>query len=222
MADRLYVLKRFGGLDKHGQPFDRQVNARRLAERSLDELLGICKAVAADGAISEEETFFLVSWLNNNKEVVGCWPANVLAARVDKIMEDRIVDQEERAELLALLTEITGQGSGTIDRFTTHLTTMLPLTKPAPPVFFKEHTFCLTGRFFWGSRRACEQEVSDRGGRAHPRVTREVNYLVLGTLGSTDWIHSTHGRKIEYAIELKQKGGPVAIISEQHWTDHLL
>lgn len=222
MADKLYILRRFGLLDDHGQLRQRSINAKRLSERTMDELLGICKAITADGVVSEEETAFLISWLKNNATVAECWPANVLAARIEQIMEDGIIDPEERTALLTLLREITGAGSASAQDFATHLTTTLPLTKPAPPVFFKDHTFCFTGHFFWGTRQRCEGEVVSRGGLVHPRVTQDVHYLVLGTLGSTDWIHSTHGRKIEYAIELREKGLPIALISEQHWTDHLL
>ena len=42
----------------------------------------------------------------------------------------------------------------------------------------------------------------------------QTDYLVIGILGSEDWIHTSYGRKIEKAIEIKQKGFNVAIIQK--------
>lgn len=72
-----------------------------------------------------------------------------------------------------------------------------------------------------GCRRDCEAAVMDRGGKIHPRVTLETHYLVIGLLGSTDWLHTTHGRKIEHAIHCQEQGSPLAIVCEEHWNQHL-
>jgi len=45
--------------------------------------------------------------------------------------------------------------------------------------------------------------------------------LIVADMGSRDWIHSTHGRKIEKAMEVKSSGNLIAIISEEHWVKHL-
>jgi len=43
---------------------------------------------------------------------------------------------------------------------------------------------------------------------------------VIGTLASSDWRFSSHGRKIEKAIKLKEEGLPMVIIAEQTWFSH--
>jgi NAD-dependent DNA ligase len=98
----------------------------------------------------------------------------------------------------------------------------LPLSKPAPPIFFQDQQFCFTGRFAWGSRKQCEAETRSRGGSTQVNVTQETNFLIIGSIGSRDWLHSTHGRKIEYAQKLTSSEFPIAIVSEEHWVDHLL
>jgi len=45
--------------------------------------------------------------------------------------------------------------------------------------------------------------------------------LVIGTLASRDWCFSCHGRKIEKAIKLKEKGAPVVIITERTWLQYI-
>jgi hypothetical protein len=52
-------------------------------------------------------------------------------------------------------------------------------------------------------------------------ITKDLNYLVIGEVGSRDWIHSTHGRKIEKAIDYNDRGCRIAIVTEQHWHNFL-
>jgi hypothetical protein len=44
---------------------------------------------------------------------------------------------------------------------------------------------------------------------------------VIGEIGSRDWIHSTHGRKIEKAMDYNGRGCRIAIVGEQHWHGYL-
>ena len=49
----------------------------------------------------------------------------------------------------------------------------------------------------------------------------KTSFLIVGTFGSEEWLHSTHGTKIIRAVELKKEGAPLAIISERAWTETL-
>lgn len=219
MPDKFYILKKD---DQHGEPEQtrsRQWNQKRTIERSIDELLGLCKGLVADRILNEEETSVLIAWLEVNRQVKDDWPAKVLIARIDSMLADRRIDSDERAELFTLLTEIAAGGRQ--DKIVPSLATSLPLTKPAPTIVFPNHVFCFTGKFYFGTRQACQMAVSERGGLVQDNVTQHTHYLVIGTLGSMDWVHSTHGRKIEHAVELTQEGMPIALVSEQHWTMHL-
>jgi NAD-dependent DNA ligase len=87
-------------------------------------------------------------------------------------------------------------------------------------VNFVDRLFCFTGKFFSGTRQWCEDQVVQRGG-AIGGISRKLNYLVVGEIGSRDWIHSTHGRKIEKAVELVNAGDGLAIVGEEHWVRYL-
>ena len=219
MADKFYVLKGGGALNDDDPPKPQQWNQKRLAERSLDELLGLCKGLVADKILNEEETSVLIAWLKANRQIENSWPANVLMARIDSMLADQRIDADERTDLFALLNEISAGGRQ--DNISQNFSISLPLTKPAPTIVFPDRVFCFTGKFYFGTRQACQLAVRKRGGLIQDNVTQQTHYLVIGTLGSTDWIHSTHGRKIEHAVELAQKGMPIALISEQQWTTHL-
>lgn len=224
---REYKLRKSNYLDSHGQPLNRNLSAKRLTDRTVDELIGICKGIKADGIVNPEEADFLVAWLENSRKIIDVWPVNVLASRIEQMMSDNIIDEEERKELFELLTELTGKSeviktdTGESLENLTHLSTQLPLDKPSPEIIFDSNLFCFTGKFFYGPRNKCEFEIVNRGGKTQIQPTQKTNYLVIGLVGSTDWKHSTYGTKIEYAAELKSKGHPISIVSEEHWVKYL-
>jgi NAD-dependent DNA ligase len=88
-------------------------------------------------------------------------------------------------------------------------------------IHFPQRHFCLTGRFIYGTRTQCEEAITARGGIVQKKPTSETAYLVLGIFGSTDWMHSTHGRKIEAAIDLEKRGHSIAIVAEEQWIKSL-
>lgn len=218
MPRRIYMLRRASKLDAHGQPCP-QYNAPRIADRAIDELIGLCKGMIVDNTLSEEEMLFLSSWLQANQQAADVWPACAIWSRITPILADKIITTEEREDMLTLLQDIVGQAN---DTTATNNATTLPLTKPAPPVFFRNNRFCLTGRFALGPRVDVEYEIQERGGIITNNVTNHTTFLLIGEIGSRDWLHSTHGRKIEKALVLAEQGHPIALISEEHWADHLL
>lgn len=92
---------------------------------------------------------------------------------------------------------------------------------PPPDVEFTGKRFCLTGQFLTGTRHHCEEQITSRGGVCLPAIRRDLTYLVVGTLSSRDWIHSSWGRKVESAISYRQKYGSPFIVSEKHWAGFL-
>lgn len=51
--------------------------------------------------------------------------------------------------------------------------------------------------------------------------TQDLDYLVIGNCGSRAWLHSTHGLKIQRALELRGVKRKLSIISENHWAKAL-
>lgn len=202
-------------IDDHGQPLNRYLSAKRLNDRIIDQLIGMCKMTISDGIVTAQEAQYLAQWLETNKSITSVWPANILTERIREMLADNVIDEEERKELFEILSSTTG-GSQPVNMSTT-----LPLDKQEPEIFFNDKQFCFTGKFVYGTRKQCESEVTERGGWCNSNPTQKTDYLVIGLIGSTDWIHSTHGRKIEYAVELKNKDFPIAIVSEEHWTKYL-
>ena len=192
----------------------RSKTALRIQDRLIDELIGICRGVIADGIIDESEAIFLGQWIENHREVADRWPANIVYARVTEMLRDGVLDRSEQAELLTTLRELTGDVSPLQEP---NRSTALPLTKPEPEVEFKGRNFCLTGKFVFGSLVDCENTIAEIGGSVSSQPTQETDYLVIGELCSPDWIHTTFGRSIERAVALESQGTPIKIISERQW-----
>lgn len=201
--------------DENGQPRNLTLNRARRAVRDVDELLGICRGLIADKRLNQLEAEFIHDWLKRSSEAKDEWPGDLLYARLGSILRDGRVDPEEEGELLRLLIDVTGGKVEKVDA--SSLTAGLPLTAPPPPIEFPERRFCFTGKFIFGARRDCEGEVMARGGRISDNVVGELDYLVIGVVGSRDWIHSSFGRKIEKAVSLRAAGRRLAIVGEQQF-----
>lgn len=190
-----------------------------LLTRGINELIGLCKGMIADGRVDSNEAKFLRSWLENNQEVAELWPANVLQERLVKIFSDGVVDEQEQEELTHLLARFTGGTPGVSDA--EPLATRLPLDDPEPKVEFEGKSFCFTGILVMGPKQRCREIIEERGGIFHQQVQPETDYLVIGALGSPYWAHSTHGEKVEIVLANRDSGGSTAIVSEEHWTFYL-
>jgi polyhydroxyalkanoate synthesis regulator phasin len=210
-------------VDDHGQPRNRWFNHARVVERTIDELVGLSKGLIADGTINEAEARFLAQWMQANQQLAGQWPVSIVYQRMQAMLHDQHFDHSELQELLHLLSALTGNSSllAASDTAAGNRAMALALTDPPPSIVFHNRTFCLTGEFVFGTRAHCEAVIRNRRGRICSKVISDLDYLIIGQLSSRDWIHPTHGRKLEAAVELASRGRRIAIVSEQHWRTFL-
>jgi hypothetical protein len=211
-------------LGADGQPLNFYFNKKRREGRNLDELVGLVKGILADGLVCKAECEVLANWCTANGDETGTWPIGPIVGLLAHIYEDGIVTPQELDNLRFLLTDLVGEVGeartppaqvGCIP------STALPLSRPAPKVVFYQKVFVFTGKFASGTRNDCFKQTMLRGGICENTITRRVDYLVIGSMGSRDWIHSPWGRKIELAMEL-QKSKPISIISEETFCQALL
>jgi NAD-dependent DNA ligase len=192
-------------------------------------MLGLVRGMMADGRVSDEEIESVRQWLAQNADVAHVWPINVLAERITRIFSDGVVDEIERAELFHLLQQTTGDGPTvpSVDRGVAGddrggsdpevRPSRLPLCSPAPGLTFAGKVYVMTGAFVYGTRRICEDAVVSRGAEVRSAITKQTQVLVIGSIGNADWVRSSHGRKIEKAVEYRAAGCPLSIVSEEHW-----
>ena len=205
-----------GNESTHGK--SSKFGASRLADRSVDELLGLCQGILADGKVDQSEAEFLYKWMINNKGRISSPVIKNLFGRLQEMLSDNVLDDEESAELLQTLTDLTGANYevGEVQK-----SSNLPLDQPQPEIHFKDSRFLFTGTFAYGKRTECIEATEQLGGIAIKQVTKKLNYLVVGQYCTDAWIHSSYGRKIEKALEYKENLPEIKIVSEENWRSYL-
>lgn len=202
-------------LNRDSQPPE-AINYSANLKKATESLLGICRGLIADQAINEHEVTFLDAWLKENDMVVHQWPGNVIAERVQNILADGVVTEEEAQDLADTLAEITGTDLS--QGVASGLSNQLETDTDSGGIIFEGRTFCFTGKFIYGTRRRVADAVKQLGGFEHSDATKDVDYVVIGGLASRDWAHTSHGRKIEKAIGHRDQGVEIAIVEEDEWT----
>ena len=196
-------------------------NRMRLEDRKTSELVGICRGILADGAVCGLEATFLLDWIERTQAVADEYPFTVLYERLADAMVDGVLDSDEELALLTALTGLVGGEAGAQVSGAASLASTLPLCSPAPEMVHSGRNFVVTGTFERGSRTTVTHEIASRGGVVQTNVTLTTHYLVIGSVASRDWVHSSYGRKIQKAMEDRAAGSGIAIVSESHWAAHL-
>ena len=193
----------------------RLFHEERIERRDADMLIGLAAGITADGTVNQQEALFLRDWIKQHLIDLDDPVINLLYRRLHGMLIDNCLDPEESRELLQLLQQFTGIQAQTVKPFTAGTT--LPLCDPTPDLTWDGALYLFTGTMAFVPRRVCEQEVTARGGRIAPSVSKKLNFLVIGTIGNEQWLHSSYGLKIKRAVELRDQGAPLHIISEEHW-----
>lgn len=183
------------------------------SKAQVNELLGFLSGIASDGVLNDREVNALSNWLNRHDEVRTAWPACVVIERLDNILEDGLISDEEREDLLQTLQRITSADTGAGG--VRYEASTEVWEDQVDEVQIRGRTFCLTGDFVSGDRNQVDTMLRLKGADLSPNVTKQVDYLVIGTLASRDWLYTSHGRKIEKALLLKREGCGIQIITER-------
>ena len=179
----------------------------------INELMGFLTGIASDGVLNDSEVSALDSWLNSHNSVRLIWPASVIIDRLNIILDDGVISEEERNDLLQTLRRITSSAvnpTGISYEASTEV-----WEDEVDSVEIEGKVFCLTGDFVSGDRSAVETMLRLKGAQLSPNVNKQVKYLVIGTLASRDWLYTSHGRKIEKALLLKRANVAISVITER-------
>lgn len=177
-------------------------NRHRVSEstRALHELSEYIKYMIADDYISDIEISVLEEWLEDNKNLAGNYPYDVIYEKLADILEDRIITDSEREELLDLLIDQS-------DPVQFH-------SEECKSIDFTNKVVCLTGDFDSGSRSEMERTFQSAGAVISKNVTLKTDYLIVGGSGSAAWSCGNYGNKVKKALELQKNGKPIVIIRE--------
>jgi len=189
------------------------------ADEAITRLIGIARGITADTVLTNDEIYHLNEWIGQCGEWRNHWPVNLVANKIDEILADGVITDDERKHLYDVLIDLIGghltecgEASGTSTRLA---------FDDVECIEFDNKLFCFTGKFISGTRKECEKLTEEKGGNTHARITKKVDYLIIGSLSSRDWANSTFGRKVEQVIQLKEDGSNISIINEEHWVKYV-
>lgn len=163
-------------------------------------LQGIIDGIACDDTISESEIIKLKGWLAEHDYLTGVYPYDKLVKTVQEVIEDGIIDEQEKLTLLEAFKEI-------VDPMSAHSYMGNDFT-------LENKTFCLTGEFMSAPRTVISKKLKEKGAIEKGGVTSKLDYLFVGGMGSNSWKFGLVGGKIAKALELQEKGSKVQIVSE--------
>ena len=190
-------------------------------ERACAQLLGLIGGITADGQLHDLEVQFLRTWLAENKQAAWHWLGAQLIEQIDQVMADGVITDDERAQLLQILQGACGLQFAETGTVTPDTISSFPADECE--VVFQGRTFCLTGKFHFGSRGECEAATVASGGTCADGVSKKIHYLVIGSAGATaSWKQATYGNKIDTAMKLREKGHPVYVLTEESWRGALI
>jgi hypothetical protein len=202
--------------DANGQPvYLTGLTVENNVSKVFDQLSGLCAGILADDVINDVEALFFRDWVRKYYDYEPVWPITEILSRVEAIFKSDRLDDSGRADLKKMMLEITGRYL--VENPSESYSTELPLDEPQPQIISMEGLVVnVTGRFKFGSRTKVLEALSSLGAYASDKPpTTDTNLFIIGLYASRDWINTNYGRKIERAVELKDSGLGIQIISEK-------
>ena len=168
--------------------------------KALQELQGILFGVICDNVLNDDEILFIEKWLDSHKELKGNYPYDKIYSKIEDVLEDGIITEDERADLFALITKIIN-----------------PVEKSVPDICIqiKKSSICLTGEFECMQKKDLSILLESMGAIIKNNVTKTLDYLFVGDKGSDKWAQGNYGTKIKKAMELNEKGSNIQILKEK-------
>lgn len=134
----------------------------RITSRQIDELIGLARGLAADGDLNHSEVEFLQKWLAANLAISQQPLIRTLYHRINAVLADGVVDEEEKSTLLDTLNSLSNRD---FELGEVMKPASLPLCDPAPLLRFERQTYCFTGTFIFGQRKDCVWIGVEKGPR---------------------------------------------------------
>ena len=134
---------------QHSDTWWRTFNTKPMADRQIDQLIGLAQGIVADGIMNQAEAETLQNWLRANQTTDNPYVSRLLD-QVERVLEDGVLDEDEGRELHDALMSWTGGGGADGEESTT---ASLPLDPAPRSVRISGNIFVFTGTGVFGTRR---------------------------------------------------------------------
>ncbi len=187
----------------------------------VQRLHGLLRGVLADDQLFDAEIEGLHTWLRDNRQLGGTYPYDDFRRLLSRVLEDGRVTEEERSTLRTFMENFLASNEHHVIEYGGVAADNLSLERVVVAnvdVEFSGRKICFTGKSSRASRSEIHAIITELGGTPSPRVSAQLDFLVIGPSGNLCWAYSAYGRKIERALELRRRGaGPVIVHERDFW-----
>lgn len=166
---------------------------------ALNELQAILREAIADNKITEDEIYEIYNWLTTHEDLKGAFPFDTIYSSITDALADGILEPQELDKLLSVCQMLVDPLQHLPDCTCDDVNGKL---------------VCLTGDFASGSVEEIEEKFTCRGAILKDKVVLNLDYLVVGSLGSAAWTNGNYGAKVKKALEYQFRGQPIKIVLE--------
>lgn len=181
-------------------------NTNNIYEKAIQELQGIAFATGYDNILSNTEIKMLLEWLTRNVHFSQVWPISRVDEQFMKLLDSGEPSKAWRQEMLAILNDI--KAGRNVLGFTMNELHSIDEVRGKRCV--------VTGTFKDMSRTEVNDLLAAQGAFTGKVVSRQTDYLFVGSKGAFAWRFSGFGRKIEAALELRKQFGHLKICIEDN------
>lgn len=169
----------------------------------LQELQGVLLGVTSDNELNDKEIYAIKKWLDMHLKLKGNFPFDRIYKSLEVVLEDNVITETERTELLELFESIINPVK---DNEICNC-----------KIDIEGKKICLTGEFTCMSRDDFYCFLEQHGAIIKNGVVKDLAYLIVGGEGSSQWSQGNYGNKVKKANEYNEKGCEIIIIREDNF-----
>ncbi len=160
-------------------------------------LQGIIEAITVNNTVTIEEIEYLNQWLYDKKSLKEVYPYKRIQKIVNYSLKIENPSNKDRKEIATQLKQTITQKRTCKDK-----------------IEKENKNICLTGDFKHGSREEMHDYLESEGFTIKTCISKKLDYLFVGDLGSPSWKYGKMGGKIIKAQQLQDEGHKIKIINE--------
>lgn len=190
-------------ISQHNKTYSKKKNKFSDSTISLKMLYSMLTSLDTDDEFSMyywDDLMSVKEFIDEHGELAGNYPYDDVKDITDKINETAKYSTEALSDMISSLISFSD------------------------PVYSKEivkgnislvdKKVVLTGEFSRGSKDSISAGLTQLGAEIKSGVSSKTDILVVGSLGSQDWVCGSYGGKVKKAMELKAKGSDILVIGE--------
>lgn len=180
-------------------------NKNQITSKAIQELQGLITAIIYDNIVTNEEIKLLFDFRERYRNYFDSFPLNEISTYLNDFAYNE-PNENKITEFLNFLVDLS--------ILPEHDPILKQIFDNVENVIVPNNNFVVTGALKYGTRIVIQEKITKLGGNPQNRITNDTDYLIVGDDGSDSYKFSKFGRKIQKAIDMKEKNHKIKIITE--------